>query len=622
MPTDPASANDSGQNLLRELGELRSFAGTPRDFWPRYLSGLLNLTAASKAILLLQDATATGWKKIGDYPPNLEPSRFITTFNTRLSELANACTRASSVIEPIEPAAPRGAGHFAIASRIKLYRSNEICVAVLLLSEVNETTAREALLRLSLAADVPESYQTAQAVQQAAADVQKVAVALDLMVAVNAEKRFVAAALALCNGLASRFNCDRVSLGWLKGGYIKLAAISRTERFNRQMAAAQLLESAMDECLDQDEEIIWPLPTEGANLVARDHEKFSKDQNVPHIASFPLRVDGKAVAVLSCERAASQFTQPEVHQIRLCCDQAIRRLSDLQRTDRWPGARLAAWSKDQVAMLVGPKHTWAKALAVFIAVLLLVLFLVRVPYRVEGNFVVKSDDASYRTAPFDSYIERVLVRPGDVVKSNSLLLQLATRELQLEESAAQADVVRYQRESEKARANNNLAEMRVGLSLAEQGKARLDLVRYRLAESSIKAPFDGVVVEGDLRERLAAPVKQGDALLRIARLDRLYVEAEVPERDIHEILGKQRGEISFVSQPRLKFPVRIVKIEPAAFPKSEGNVFLVRCEFEQGIETWWRPGMSGLCKLSVEPRTLWWILTHRTVDFLRLKLWW
>ena len=35
-----------------------------------------------------------------------------------------------------------------------------------------------------------------------------------------------------------------------------------------------------------------------------------------------------------------------------------------------------------------------------------------------------------------------------------------------------------------------------------------------------------------------------------------------------------------------------------------------------------RPGMSGLCKLNVEKRTLLWILTHRTVDFLRLWLWW
>ena len=29
-----------------------------------------------------------------------------------------------------------------------------------------------------------------------------------------------------------------------------------------------------------------------------------------------------------------------------------------------------------------------------------------------------------------------------------------------------------------------------------------------------------------------------------------------------------------------------------------------------------------LCKLSVEKRSLFWILTHRTVDFLRMKLWW
>jgi hypothetical protein len=110
--------------------------------------------------------------------------------------------------------------------------------------------------------------------------------------------------------------------------------------------------------------------------------------------------------------------------------------------------------------------------------------------------------------------------------------------------------------------------------------------------------------------------------MKIARLENLYVEAEVNERDVHEILNKRRGELAFVSQPKLKFPVRIMKIEPAAFPRSEANVFLVRCEFEKGAEKWWRPGMSGLCKLGVEDRTLWWIVTHRTVDFLRMKLWW
>ncbi len=68
--------------------------------------------------------------------------------------------------------------------------------------------------------------------------------------------------------------------------------------------------------------------------------------------------------------------------------------------------------------------------------------------------------------------------------------------------------------------------MRIADALALQAQARLDLVQYRLENATVKAAFDGIVVEGDLRERIAAPVKQGDALFKVARLDTLYAEAE------------------------------------------------------------------------------------------------
>jgi biotin carboxyl carrier protein len=623
MPSGSTGASETQETLLKELAALRTSPGSARDFWTRYLACIAGLASASKVVLLLQDSAQPGaWKRISEWPAQLAPSRFLTAFHTQAEELALRCVgRVGGVIAAIEPGASRGPGHFALAAQLKLYRSTETCVAVLLLSEVNEAAAREALVRLNLAADAPESYQMQQAVVQAGADVQKFAVALDLMAAVNAEKRFLAAALALCNGLATTFRCQRASLGWLQGGYVRLRAISRTEKFDRKMAAATALETAMDEALDQDEEILWPVP-EGATFVARDHEQFAKDQTPGHVCSLPVRLDGKPVAVLTCERQDTPFNSVEVQQLRLCCDQVTRRLADLHRRDRWIGARLAAWSKEQLAVVVGPRHTWAKVTALLVVVLLAAVVFVRVPYRVEGTFVLKSDDVSFRTAPFDGYIERVYVRPGDAVKAGDKLLQLATKELELEESDALASLGRFQREAEKARATNALADMRVAAALAEQSQARLALVRHRLAEATVKAPFDGVVVEGDLRERLAAPVKQGDALLKIARIENLYVEAAVPERDAHELLGRHRGEVAFVSQPKLKFPVRVVKLEPAAFPRPEGNVFLVRCEFEKGVEPWWRPGMSGLCKLEIERRTLWWILTHRTADFLRMKLWW
>lgn len=621
MPTARGTAIEDLGRALAELTELRRFAGAPGEFWPRLLAAHAALTGASRATLLLKDANATKWKVIGDWSSNGGPSKLSSVFAGRLEEIAHAAEAGGHTLASLDDAAPRSAGHFAIGAKLQLL-TGQSCVAALLLSEVSEAEAQEGLLRLQLAADVPRSWQEFLSGQQAKTDITSFAHALDLMTEVNAQTRFTAAALAFCNGIATRFACDRVSLGWLSGGYARLAAMSRTEKFNRQMAAAQFLEAAMDECLDQDEEILWPAPTEGASFIARDHEKFSREQNAAPLCSLPLRMDGKPAAVVTCERGAAPFTAHEVRQLRLACDQAARRLGDLRRRDRWFGARWAAWSKERLSVLVGPRHTWAKVTALFVTALLAALFLVRVPYRVEGSFVLRSDAAQFRAAPFDSYIEQVFARPGDSVKAGAPLVKLATRELELRESAALADVSRFQREAEKARSTNGLAEMRVALALADQAKAQLDLVRHHLGTATLAAAFDGVVVEGDLRERLGAPVKQGDALMKVARLETLYVEAEVPERDIHEILGKRNGEIAFVSQPRLKFPVRIVKIEPAAFTRPEGNVFLVRCEFERGAESWWRPGMSGLCKLSVERRTLWWILTHRTADFLRMKLWW
>jgi multidrug resistance efflux pump len=452
-------------------------------------------------------------------------------------------------------------------------------------------------------------------------DSEKFASVLDLFVGLAGERRYVAMAMGVCNGLAAKFKCDRVSLGWLKGGFIQLQAISRTEAFDRQMAAAKALAVAMEEALDQDDEILWPAP-QGSSTVTRDHEKFAREQGAGNVCSLPLRVDGTPSGVITCERQAPEFSLTELQQIRLTCDMAAPRLAELRNHDRWFGARWAAQLRTQSARLIGPEHTWAKLLALLIMVLLVLLVFLRLPYRVQGNFILRSGQAAYLSAPFDGYIDQVFVRPGDPVKAGQPLLQLKTTELELEEAYALADLDRFQRDAEKARAATSLADMRISEAMAEQAKARLDLARFRRKTATIRAEFPGIVIEGDLRERLGSPVKAGDVLLQVARIDTLYAEAEVDERDVHEILDKSSGQIAFLSRPKIKFPIHIITVEPAAVPKNEANLFLVRCGFDTAPQTWWRPGMSGVCKINVGKRALLWILSHRTIDFLRLKLWW
>ena len=177
-------------------------------------------------------------------------------------------------------------------------------------------------------------------------------------------------------------------------------------------------------------------------------------------------------------------------------------------------------------------------------------------------------------------------------------------------------------QAQKAQAAKNLAEMKINEALARQYRAELATLEHRLDAAILKAPFEGVVVEGDLRERIAAPVKVGEALYKFARMDGLYVEAEVDESDIGEILKSTRAEFAFVSQPKQSFAATVIRVEPAALPKKDKNVFIVRLKPDAAPLDWWRPGMTGLCKITVEKRTLWWIFTHRTTNFLRLKLWW
>jgi RND family efflux transporter MFP subunit len=631
MLAHEGKGSSSLQQALEELGRLRRFTGPPAEFWPAFMAAAGNLTGACRGLLILRNpAEPDRLKKLSDWSANGHADRVVMTFTRMAGDIAQGCAQNQRVLQALETGTTPGTNHFALGVSLPLPAGNEACIAAFLLLNTTEAQAREALARLELAADTPTTYRLNQMVLQAKTDVEKFASVLDVMVLVNAEKRFYAAGLAFCNGLASRFNCDRVSLGWLETGYIRLRTISRTERFDRNMIAAKALEVAMEEAFDQNGEIVWPAP-EHFPLITKDHEAFAREHNSVHMTSLPLRIDGQAVGVLSCERQAKNFSETELRQLRLACDQAISRLSDLKSQDQWFGARWAAAAKEQLAKVVGPEHTWAKLLSLVGVALLVLLLLPIFNYRVQGTFTVRSDDVSYLTAPFDGYIRSVPVRPGDPIKSGDLLLNLDTADLELEEAAALADLNRYQREAEKARAEAErqrnskaqaLGEMRISMALADQARARLDLARYRLSQAKIKAPFDGVLVEGDLRQRVGSPVKQGDALFKVARIDTQYVEAEINERDIHEILNQTTGEVAFVAQPKLKFPIRVVRIEPAAVAKEGKNVFTVRGAFASSIQSWWRPGMTGVCKVRVEKRTLLWILTHRTVDFLRLWLWW
>ncbi len=605
----PETLSPRFEDLLRELRA--EGVGAP-GLWPRFLEAGIRLSNASDGVVFCRreaELEPVAWMPNGAgtaAPTPLEAFREFALLAERNGSAAGEGSdseRRAFVATRIE--APEGRA-----------------LAVIRLAEGSSDAARTtALARLELAAAAAAASQLGDALTAAKRETQTFASILDLAILLDETERFTSAAMLLCNQLAARHGAERVSLGWLRGRYIHLEAISHSDRFEQKSEAATALAAAMEEALDADDEIVFP-GEPGTKVPPRFHAEFAAAHGVAHLVSVPLRVASEPQAVITLERATRGFDPAELRSLRLVADHAARRLQHLREHDRWAGARFAAWARARAAGLIGTEHTGAKLIAFAITVLLAVLIFGTKTYRVEAPFTLQSDTVAFLPAPFDGYIEQVHFRIGDHAATGQPLVELTTRELALEEAAALAEQNSFLAEAQKAQSSDSIAEMQIAQAKAEQAHSRLELTRYRLSQAKITAPFDGVVVEGDLRERIGAPVKQGETLLKLGLLTDLFAEAEVNERSIHELSDGASGELAFASRPELRFPVRIQRIEPTATATEKGNNFIVRCQFPGTPETWWRPGMTGLCKLDAGRRSLLWIFTHRTVEFLRLHFWW
>jgi multidrug resistance efflux pump len=275
------------------------------------------------------------------------------------------------------------------------------------------------------------------------------------------------------------------------------------------------------------------------------------------------------------------------------------------------------------AALTRGEHLGGKIFAAFCGLLVLLSFVITLDYRVEGVATLSTDQVRYVSAPFDGVISDVFVREGDAVRKGDGLAKLDTRELQLKKSQESADIVRYTREAEKSRAANALADMKIAQSRMEEVVCELKRTDYAIEQATITAQSDGVIVEGDSKKLLGSPVAKGDVLMKVARIEGIYILIKINERDLDQIRQGMQGEMMLVSQPDNTFPIVVDKVIPMAeVDQREGNVFVLKAHVNGAVRSWWRPGMSGVAKIDAGKRSIAWLLSHRIIDYLRMKLWW
>lgn len=449
----------------------------------------------------------------------------------------------------------------------------------------------------------------------------------DLALAALSESDFHKSALAVVNRLAQRFDCHQVQLGLEKGKTVRVAAVSHSATFDEKANLVNLAALAMNEAFDQRATVVLPEPEEGATLITAALRHYGNETGSAAVCALPLESGNRVVGVWLLERDAPfsavdletletlGLTLAPILELKLTAEESL--ISHSQRV----------WQK-LLRRLTDTSRPGVKLVALAAAVLLVFLALYPADYRVASQAAVEGAIQRVAVAPFQGYIREAPARAGDVVRQGQILATLEDKDLKLERLRWEAELEVSVRKEREAMANADRVALRLASAQANQARAQLDLALEKLSRVQVVAPFDGVVVRGDLSQELGSPVEQGKVLFELAPLDAWRVILKVDERDIVQVRAGQIGELVLTSLPGKAFQLRVKRVTPVSVAEEGRNFFRVEAELTTDAAreaarggAKMRPGMEGVGKIEAGQRSLLWIWTHRFTDWLRLKSW-
>jgi biotin carboxyl carrier protein len=509
----------------------------------------------------------------------------------------------------------------------------------------NVERAQQRLTSMQLVAGYFDLYTLKRTSEQARTIAQSHQHVLQLATAVATAQGFQAAAMNLCNELATRTGASRVSIGWVKGEKVKVKALSHTEEFDKRQELIVQLQKAMEECFDQEEVVQYEPDGTVSQNVTRDAQALSRAQGGNGVISLPLRRQAEIIGILTLEFAAGQKLGPQAATgLSVAADLLAPQLYDRFQNDRWLITKMGLSAKEGVKLTFGKKHTLAKVIVLTLIGLAAFITLYRPMYRVTAPFSLAADTRRYISAPYDGFIREVKRFPGDEVQAGDVLFELDTFELK--NQLAEAIGERNQAERERQQYLNDpevlrgvkparVAEANIAAARRDVAQAKMDVLQGKINRSIIKADIPGKVLDGDLRDKKGAPVKLGEQLMIIGQTDLLRGELRVAERDIQDVrLAEASGGIGHLavsSAPTLKIPFKIERVVPDTKVENGETFYRVFVHLDETSPDWkpqmkqqvgkWLPGMEGQARVNVEDRRLGWIWTHRFVDWLRLHLW-
>lgn len=452
---------------------------------------------------------------------------------------------------------------------------------------------------------------------------ERVGAVLETVAVALRHGKFTQALFEVANDLRRRFDCSRVAVGLVEDAAIRLAAISEAATFEKHAPLSKAYMRAMEEAHDFGtpvSEVAGAVVGEATGHVF--HRELMAVSGATAVLSVPLIQNAQCLGVITLERSKGEGAFDAAVLAWLEAFAALTAPIVEQRiaAERSALARLLVDAKQVLEKFFGPRHLVWKASASALVFAILLLVLIPIEYRVTAKTVIEGEVQRVAAAPFEGFVGAAYVRAGDTVKEGQPLAQLDDRELRIEEAKWSSERDQYDQRMREAMANHDLTAVQVVGAQLRQAEAQLRLVTEKIARARLTAPFDGIVVSGDLSQQIGAPVEVGKKLFEIAPLQSYRVVLQVDEREIRHVQPGQVGHLVITGIAADPMPVAVSKVTPVAVAQDGKNFFRVEASLGEA-DARLRPGMEGVAKVEAGSRRLWWVLMHGFTDWLRLTLW-
>jgi multidrug resistance efflux pump len=378
----------------------------------------------------------------------------------------------------------------------------------------------------------------------------------------------------------------------------------------------------MEETLDQNAVVSFPPTPSTERRIAVAHKSLANAAGGrAAVASVILPSRGRSVGVITLERHRDEAFDDAAIELCETVANLVGPMVDLQHDKgRMISGRAVDLIHDGVQRLFGPRHPALKLAIGAVVTLAAILAVATGVHTVSAKSVTEGVVQRAVVAPFDGFVNSAPIRAGDTVHEGDVLASLNDKDLVLDRLKARSDRDRLIQKHRDALAKHDRPEMVALSAQIHQSEAQLALAEAKLARTRLTAPFDGIVVSGDLSQSLGSPVERGKVLFEIAPLERYRVIRQVDERDIGYVSVGQRGRLALAGLPGRPLPLTLTKITPVAVAEEGKNFFRIEARLEDNAIAL-RPGMEGVGKIEVGRARLVWIWAHPLIEWLWLAAW-